>query len=534
MRKTTYILSILIFLVINAHGQGFKEYLKIYEGVNVGSQMKLSHNKIVDINATLSIKLNLDEIKKDYIDANSHSDTTYLKKLHDLEKVIQWQRIALEEFNNQGEVKFHKAYSSFRKALQNDNEILYNKFYALTKDASNSNGALNTYVYPLEHFLDDYHIERTQQSNTSGKTIALVANLIPQGKNVHVTNFDNIKEDFWISSNWDLSEVPSTLETEKINSVKHTVDESKQVLDGILKQEVEKLNVQELKKGLDLALKKLPGTKQSSALSSVELVKSQLDDLNSEILAPYSSSTERLLEDKLKLAESTLSQIKNLPGSIIQDIRKKLGGVRALNDSLFKPFQASIDKAEKSINDFEGHNINDVPEQAYIDLKGTGKRVAGDFLKIELIIRTNKPGKESLKNVVQQVSIQLQQVKVHAVANVGVILANPYLPDPNYKVETQFQLASCSNILFKIGSRKSKGWNFLQPGLGLNISAPDFDVDGTPDFSFGLVGSVFKDLLTTGISYNTVADEPFWFIGFSLPLANLALPIGNVQSVVNH
>jgi hypothetical protein len=532
IRKTTYILSILIFLVINARGQGFKEYLKIYEGVNVGNQMELSHNKIVDINATLSIKLNLDEIKKDYIAANSYSDTAYLKKLHDLEKVIQWQRIALEEFKNQGGVKFHIAYKSFRNALKKHDPNLFKKYTSLV-DLAYEKG-LNTYSYPLEHFLDDYHIERTQQSNTSGKTIALVANLIPQGKNVHVTNFDNIKEDFWISSNWDLSEVPSTLETEKINSVKHTVDESKQVLDAILKQQVEKLNVQELKKGLDLALKKLPGTKQSSALSSVKLVKSQLDDLNSEIIAPYSSSTERLLEDKLKLAESTLSQIKNLPDSIIQYIQKKLGGVKALNNELLKPFQTSIDKAEKSINDFEGYNINDVPEQAYIDLKGTGKREAGDFLKIELIIRTNKPGKESLKNVIQQVSIQLEQIKVHAVANVGVILANPYLPDPNYQVETEFQLASCSNILFKIGSRKSKGWNFLQPGLGLNISTPDFDVDGTPDFSFGLVGSVFKDLLTTGISYNTVADEPFWFIGFSLPLANLALPIGNIQSVVNH
>lgn len=530
----TLLLTTLLFIG-NSFGQTSKSYLSIYEGINsVGDAEEVNKHLIVDINAILSIKLQLGELKKDHILNRSVSDTNYINKLKKLEDIIKLQKEALKSFNSKSKRRFDDIYDDLIDSLEQDyKDDLFNKFRNLTIEAHESKGRLNTYSYPLEHFLDDYNLERTQWPNKTGKKIALVAKLIPQDKRVHVTNFDNIKEEYWVSNNWDLSELPSELESGQINSLNQTINDTKQVLDGILKEQLQALDVSKLKQGLDLELKQLSGAKQSAMLSTVELVKTQLDGLNKEILKPYSSSTEFLLENKIDLVEQTLNQVQSLPGAIVKEIRDKLSLLDELNTKLIKPFQSTINKAEKSIRDFEGYSIEDVPEQAYIDLRGTGKREAGDNLLIELIIRTERPGAEPIKEVIQFVSIQLEQVKVYAIANVGAILANPYLPDPEYNLKSEFQLAPCTNIMFKKGSRNSKGWNFMQPGIGINISTPDFNTDGVPDFSFGIVGSVFKDLITTGISYNTAVDEPFWFIGFSLPLANLALPVGSIQSIAN-
>ncbi|MFX7804608.1 hypothetical protein ABTK17_20430, partial [Acinetobacter baumannii] len=66
---------------------------------------------------------------------------------------------------------------------------------------------------------------------------------------------------------------------------------------------------------------------------------------------------------------------------------------------------------------------------------------------------------------------------------------------------------------------------------GFHISTPDFDLDGYPDVSYGGVLTLFRNVLSTGIAYNTRTSSPFWFFGLALPFTTLGLPFGgNVQS----
>ena len=97
-------------------------------------------------------------------------------------------------------------------------------------------------------------------------------------------------------------------------------------------------------------------------------------------------------------------------------------------------------------------------------------------------------------------------------------------------LENKFQFTPSGSLLFKFGSRKSRTWNYLEPGIGFNISTPDFDLDGTPEIGLGGVLTVLKDVLSIGVSYNTKTDNPYWFFGLSLPFSIPGVPINSVQT----
>lgn len=114
--------------------------------------------------------------------------------------------------------------------------------------------------------------------------------------------------------------------------------------------------------------------------------------------------------------------------------------------------------------------------------------------------------------------------------NVGVILANSIQLNDELALTRQFQFAPNVNFIFKRGSPENDFINFIQLGIGISISTSDFDLNTSPDFSFGLVGTVLRDLISVGISYNTSIDNTFWFVGFSLPFTGIGLPLGIVKN----
>ena len=163
-------------------------------------------------------------------------------------------------------------------------------------------------------------------------------------------------------------------------------------------------------------------------------------------------------------------------------------------------------------------NISELPEYGYIDLKTIGKRISGEFIDITLSYQV-EGSNESLKDEIQihnkQLSMEL--VSFHSVTSVSVVLASPIGDSDDVKLTRKYQVAPAASLLLKLGSRKSKLWNNISPGIGIIMATPDMDLDGSPDVSFGGSASLFRDVLSLGVSYNTRTDSGFYHIGLSLP-----------------
>ena len=202
-----------------------------------------------------------------------------------------------------------------------------------------------------------------------------------------------------------------------------------------------------------------------------------------------------------------------------------------ITERFLRPSQIVANTGLDLSKDVFSYGIQDLPQFGYINLKNTGKRANLDQLEIQLTIRTpedsirRKPGV-----IIEKHILTLQQISVYSVSNVSVILADPYNFSDLVKLENKFQFAPSGSLLFKFGSRKSKAWNFIEPSIGFNISTPDFDLDGVPDIGIGGVFTLFQDVLSVGLSYDTKTDNPFWFFGLSLPFSTLGLPINTIQT----
>ena len=116
----------------------------------------------------------------------------------------------------------------------------------------------------------------------------------------------------------------------------------------------------------------------------------------------------------------------------------------------------------------------------------------------------------------------------------GVIFADPLA---RTNVKTQFQMAPYYNLIFK-GlfdqkiRRKSVTYNrILDWGIGLHISAPDFDGDDVPELGTGIVVSVLHDYIQSGIAINVFTGDPYWYFGLRLPIPSFN--IGSIPSSSN-
>ena len=171
-------------------------------------------------------------------------------------------------------------------------------------------------------------------------------------------------------------------------------------------------------------------------------------------------------------------------------------------------------------------SLPNLPSQSDLDLINTGIRKEGDRLILKFAIQ-NKDGVLHEENR----SFYMYKVLIHLEGTVGVIFADP-LTESN--VQTQFQLAPYYNILAKGwldkgARRRSLAYNrLLDWGIGLHVSAPDFDGDDVPELGVGLVISFFSDYVQTGIAYNVFTADPYWFFGIRMPVPSFN--IGSVQS----
>ncbi len=177
-------------------------------------------------------------------------------------------------------------------------------------------------------------------------------------------------------------------------------------------------------------------------------------------------------------------------------------------------------------------NLNEIPPVGTIDLAYTGQRTSGDELQIKAVFRLpgDTTANHSNGHLIEEHRLKMILVGAHSLTKVGVIMGNSYTvePPPN---TPRFRFAPSAALLLKFGSHRSHFYNnFLDMGIGLDSAAPDFDLDGKPEFSAGIIGTIFRDVLSVGWNWNFGLDRPNYFIGIHLPFNLPGVPVNTVQN----
>lgn len=172
----------------------------------------------------------------------------------------------------------------------------------------------------------------------------------------------------------------------------------------------------------------------------------------------------------------------------------------------------------------QSFSLDDLPRETTLDLLTTGRRKEGDQIAFKLEIKKQEEIVYDDNKV-----IGMYKILPHIEGTVGVVFADPLA---HTAVKTQFQMAPYYNMLLKGVfdqqlRRRSVLYNKLfDMGIGLHVSAPDFDGDDIPELGTGIVVSMLSDYVQSGMAINVFTGDPYWFFGVKLPVPSFN--IGNL------
>ncbi|MBK8969437.1 MAG: hypothetical protein R3D58_08600 [Saprospiraceae bacterium] len=216
-------------------------------------------------------------------------------------------------------------------------------------------------------------------------------------------------------------------------------------------------------------------------------------------------------------------------------LRQTLADIQRIQDLVQKFPYTYLHKlrlnSEELAEEIRSFRLDEIPPLGIIDLEYTGQRQAGDELLIKAVFRlpNDTTEKKATGHAIETRRLKMILIGAHSITKIGLILANSYTLDPPPDTP-EFRFAPSAALLLKFGSRKSHFYNnFLDPGIGLNSAAPDFDLDGTPEFSVGLIGTVFRDIISLGWNWNFSLGKPNYFIGIHLPFNLPGVPVNTIQ-----
>lgn len=166
--------------------------------------------------------------------------------------------------------------------------------------------------------------------------------------------------------------------------------------------------------------------------------------------------------------------------------------------------------------------VEQLPDSVTVPLVNTGQRKAGDHVTFKFAVGTAADG----RTVIDTRDLVMQRILSHFDLKANMIWA-----DPKKTTEvSRFQTAPAYNVLLKRGSRTRPAYNNLfNPGIGLNLSALDFNHDDTQELGMALTFSAFRDLIGVGYGYNVSYGSAYWFFGLRLPLPGLTLPAAQMS-----
>ncbi|MEM7657679.1 MAG: hypothetical protein AAF399_16225 [Bacteroidota bacterium] len=201
--------------------------------------------------------------------------------------------------------------------------------------------------------------------------------------------------------------------------------------------------------------------------------------------------------------------------------------------SLFKKSYVETEEFAEEVKRFQPGNI---PQEGFIELKYIGERKPGNEILIKAIMErgTNPKAPNYEQREVYRRYISMRRVSAHVKMSGSLVLANPYnkANNLNVTIPNSYQFAPAYSIFLKWGSRKSHFFNdFINLGVGLNFTSPDFNLDGTPEFGAGAVITGLRDWVSAGWGWNFGVDAPYTFVGFNIPftVAGFGSSNGSVQ-----
>lgn len=215
--------------------------------------------------------------------------------------------------------------------------------------------------------------------------------------------------------------------------------------------------------------------------------------------------------------------------SVLRDLRR----IRQLVEKFPYEYLNKVSlTSEELAAEITAFDLGDIPPVGIIDLESTGQRKSGDEILIKAVFRWRDDTTTArlTGHTVEVHRLKMLLVGAHSITKVGLIMANPYTLEAPPGTP-QFRFAPSAALLLKFGSRRSQFYNnFLDPGIGLNTAAPDFDLDGSPEFSAGIAATIFRDILSVGWNWNFGLDRPNYFIGIHLPFNLPGVPVNAIQS----
>ncbi|WP_264530045.1 hypothetical protein [Flavobacterium sp. N502540] len=206
--------------------------------------------------------------------------------------------------------------------------------------------------------------------------------------------------------------------------------------------------------------------------------------------------------------------------TIINDLTTDVKKIDKLNNTTIKDLieGRKLDAAALEFSDAVLKlSLADAKKNFEFDLANSGYREEGNRIAFKLSV-FDKASDIAVKEQVRE--MYLFKVLPHVISTVGIIFADPFT---STAIRTQFQMAPYYNLLFKgwidkKQRRKSVTYNkLLDWGVGLHVSAPDFDKDDVPELGAGIVITALHDYVQTGVAYNIFTGDPYWFFGLRIP-----------------
>jgi hypothetical protein len=170
-------------------------------------------------------------------------------------------------------------------------------------------------------------------------------------------------------------------------------------------------------------------------------------------------------------------------------------------------------------------DVFSLPTETDLDLELAGQRLDGD----QVIIKLAAARKDSPTKDLEVHRLVLRRVLVHVETSVGLVFAAPI--KPGAMQPSGFQAAPFYSAFLKTGIRGSAFWNkILMPGLGVSVTALDFNRDGTPEVGIGGALSMLRDWLQGGVGYNLFQRQWYAFVGVGLPLPTFGFTVSSPKT----
>lgn len=362
------------------------------------------------------------------------------------------------------------------------------------------------------------------------------------GGRLHVENFDHFENgEFFVVDNWVMSFSPEQIQQfEQYADLANSLNENagktiENVKQQILRQ-LPSLNCLKLIPGqIESLAQTLPADLQTLLQQGTAEVQIELRQLESDLLQltpgqtfdidkRFNALLVRLDTIRIRAQQqfagmessAEILSIRTCLEQAVADAQKINGFVKSIPANYLRKVWLASDKLSDEIEAFD---LDQIPPVGILDLSQSGRREVNDEVCIRAYFRLQDDTLNGKKNqrTIEERTLKMVQVGAHTTTKIGMFFADHYLEETPPDV-SPFRFAPSGALLMKFGSRRSHFYNnFLDPGIGVNLASLDFNRDGTPELTGGVIGTFFRDIISVGWNWNFGENTPLYFVGIHLP-----------------